>query len=308
MAQPSNNVNKGLSILEWTSKLVPQGALVTGARTGWRLAWQTMVRELAPQDQTGSYARPTAAFDEEVYEKLSPGYRGRCTAPLLMDKKLMKPVSTESSSIVRMLSQLQLPGTTDADLYPPQLQQQIDSMNEKVYRSINNGVYRCGFSTSQAGYDAAVGELHQLMAQLDQQLGQTRFLLGDRFTEADLRLFPTICRFDAVYAGIFRCGRRRVADYPNIQAWMRDVWQIKIPGGGLQVSDTVDIDACRESYYTNLFPLNPSGIIVSGPTAADLQLNLPAGRGSHDISSMFYQKQQPLTAATAAFKTGGATQ
>lgn len=367
-------VNKGFSVLEWTSKLVPQGALVTGAKTGWRLAWETMVRELAPQDRSGSYTRPANAFNErigapgfpvesgryhlyvgnacpwchrvllalvfsgldrhisvgrladipeqatrggwvfqpgpdpvsgardlwEVYDKLSPGYRGRCTAPLLIDKKSMRPVSNESSDIVRMLGQLQLPGASGVELYPQQLQQQIDALNAKVYRCINNGVYRAGFATSQAGYDAAVGEMHGLMQELEQQLGQSRFLLGDRFTEADLRLFPTIVRFDAAYAGLFRCGRRRVADYPNLQGWMRDVWQIKVPGSSMQVLDTVDVDGCRRSYYSSLFPLNPSGIIPSGPTAADLQLDLPANRGSHAPGAVFYMKEAAAAAATGA--------
>eukprot|EP00879_Flechtneria_rotunda_P013287 GHRR01013875.1.p1 GENE.GHRR01013875.1~~GHRR01013875.1.p1 ORF type:complete len:202 (+),score=41.21 GHRR01013875.1:767-1372(+) len=135
---------------------------------------------------------------------MSPGFRGRCTAPLLIDKQTMRPVSNESSSIMRMLGKLQLSGCLGVDLYPQHLQQQIDQLNDQVYRAINNGVYRAGFSTSQAGYDAAVGEMHQLMARLDQQLTNQRFLLGDRCTEADLRLFPTICRFDAVYAGIFK--------------------------------------------------------------------------------------------------------
>lgn len=367
-------VNKGFSVLEWTSKLVPQGALVTGAKTGWRLAWETMVRELAPQDRSGSYTRPANAFNErigapgfpvesgryhlyvgnacpwchrvllalvfsgldrhisvgrladipeqatrggwvfqpgpdpvtgardlwEVYDKLSPGYRGRCTAPLLIDKKSIRPVSNESSDIVRMLGQLQLPGASGVELYPQQLRPQIDAMNDKVYRCINNGVYRAGFATSQAGYDAAVGEMHGLLQEVEQQLGQSRFLLGDRFTEADLRLFPTIVRFDAAYAGLFRCGRRRVADYPNLQGWMRDVWQIKVPGSSMQVPDTVDVDGCRRSYYSSLFPLNPSGIIPSGPTAADLQLDLPASRGSHEPGAVFYLKE----AAAAAAVTG----
>ncbi|WIA37226.1 hypothetical protein OEZ86_014176 [Tetradesmus obliquus] len=138
------------------------------------------------------------------------------------------------------------------------------------------------------------------MEELEQQLGQSRFLLGDRFTEADLRLFPTIVRFDAAYAGLFRCGRRRVADYPNLQGWMRDVWQIKVPGSSMQVLDTVDVDGCRRSYYSSLFPLNPSGIIPSGPTAADLQLDLPANRGSHEPWAVFYMKE----AAAAAAATG----
>lgn len=370
-------LDKGpLSLLEWTNKLLPQGSLVTGAKAGWNLAWQTMVKELAPQDKTGSYSRPGYAFDNkigspqfpvesghyhvyvgnacpwchrvllvlaltgldqhisvgrladiperatrggwvfdgspdpvtgardlwEVYDKLSPGFRGRCTAPLLIDKKTMRAVSNESSSIVRNLGQLQLPGCHDIDLCPPQLLNQIEQLNDQVYRAINNGVYRAGFATSQAGYDAAVGDMHQLLAVLDQRLAQQRFLLGDRFTEADLRLFPTVCRFDAVYAGIFKCGRRRIADYTHLQAWLRDVWQIVTPGG-MQVRDTVDIDACRVSYYTNLFPLNPGGIIPSGPTAADLQLDLTADRGSSRLEDVCYTRTSAAAATAAAVAT-----
>ncbi|KAF8065797.1 yqjG [Scenedesmus sp. PABB004] len=353
----------GLSLLTWTSKLVPQGALVSGAKAGWRLAWETMVRELAPQDAGGGYARPGYAFDEQigsarfpaesgryhvyvgnacpwcsrvllalavtglsrhvgvgwladvperatrggwifeapdpvtgahdlwgVYDALSPGFRGRCTAPLLIDAaaRPRAAVSNESASIVRMLARLSLPGTPGVELVPAALEAEIDALNDQVYRSVNNGVYRCGFATTQAAYDAAAAELHGALASLDGRLGRTRFLLGDKFTEADLRLFPTIVRFDAVYAGIFRCGRRRVADYANLQAWMRDVWQIKVPGGGLQVSDAIDVDGCRRSYYSNLFPLNPSSIVPSGPTAADLGLDVPAGRGGHALAEVFH--------------------
>jgi putative glutathione S-transferase len=164
-----------------------------------------------------------------------------------------------------------------------------------------------------------------------------------RLTEADVRLLPTVCRFDAVYAGIFKCGQRRVADYPHLQAWLRDMWQIQAPGlmqvhraavscaaaagavaarstraaaapvlrachharpppaqNPAQVRDTVDIDGCRRSYYTNLFPLNPGGIVPSGPTAADLQLDAPAGRGSSALQDVCFMTQPAAAAAAAA--------
>ncbi|KAJ9506260.1 hypothetical protein QJQ45_014132 [Haematococcus lacustris] len=217
----------------------------------------------------------------EVYDSASPGFKGRCTAPLLVDKVTRRIVSNESADIMRMLNTLHLPGCTSVDLVPEQLRSEIDALNEQtssgitlqMYESINNGVYRSGFSTSQAAYDAVQQELFQALDAVELRLSRSRFLLGDLLTEADLRLFPTIVRFDAVYAIIFRCCKRRISDYPHLQSWMRDMWQLEVPGSLDQVRDTVDIDAARRSYFGNLFPLNASGIIPSGPTAADLQLD-----------------------------------
>lgn len=368
-------VDKGFSLLEWTSKLVPQGALVTGAKQGWRLAWQAMVRELAPQDSGGGYSRPQYAFDDvigspqypavagryhlyvgnacpwchrcllalavrgvsgavtvtrlldeperatrggwvmppggdpvfgakdlwEVYDRGSPGFKGRCTAPLLVDKATRRLISNESASIVRQLGEADLPGANGVDLYPEALRSQIDDLNGWIYPAVNNGVYRCGFATTQAAYDAASSQLHAALEKIDGILAGSRFLIGDRFTEADLCLFPTIARFDATYSGLFRCGRRRVADYQHLQGWMRDVHQIKVPGGGMQVCDAFDVDEARRSYYSNLFPLNPSGIVPSGPTAADLRLDAPHGRGSSAaLEDVFWLKPQRAAAAAAA--------
>jgi len=229
----------------------------------------------------------------EVYDRLQPGWRGRCTAPLLVDRITRKALSNESSNIVVLLGALQLPGGNRVELRPGQLVKQIDELSDKIYSAINNGVYRAGFSTSQEAYDRVMSEMLSCLDDLEDRLSRSRFLLGDKFTEADLRLYPTIVRFDAVYAGIFRCGRRTIrGDYPNLQAWMRDVYQIKMPGGGLQVSDTIDVDAARHSYYTSLFPLNPSGIVPAGPTAADLGLGLPHGRGGSGAGTqdIFYLK------------------
>jgi putative glutathione S-transferase len=117
--------------------------------------------------------------------------------------------------------------------------------------------------------------------------------LKKSLTEADLRLFPTVARFDAVYASLFRCGRKRIADYPHLYAWARDVHQIKVPGGGLQVSDltTFDLDAARRSYFTNLFPLSPSGIVPAGPTMAELAFGAPHGRGSGALEDVFWLRE-----------------
>mmetsp|Transcript_1741 Transcript_1741/g.4385 ORF Transcript_1741/g.4385 Transcript_1741/m.4385 type:complete len:426 (+) Transcript_1741:121-1398(+) len=216
----------------------------------------------------------------EVYETASPGFRGRCTAPLLVDASTRRIVSNESADIVRMIGASQMPGTTSVDLYPSHLRGQIDELNDKVYRSVNNGVYRSGFSTSQQAYDAVQREMFSTLDDLEARLSQSRFLLGDRLTEADIRLLPTISRFDAVYASIFKCNKKRIMDYPNLSAWLRDMWQIKVDGSSLQVCDTLDIDAARHSYHSSLFPLNPSGIVPFGPTQADLNLEEPHGRGS----------------------------
>jgi len=224
-----------------------------------------------------------------VYEACSPGFRGRCTAPLLVDGVAKRIVCNESADLVRMLNEVRgLPGDNGVDLYPAALRGEIDITNDLTYRTINNGVYCCGFATTQAAYDAAAAELGASMAALDARLASRRFLCGERFTEADLRLFPTIARFDAVYAGIFKCGARRVADLPHLGAWMRDVHQLRVPGGGLQVADALDVDAARRSYYTNLFPLNPGLIVPSGPTAADLRLDAPPGRGSQRFEDVFH--------------------
>ncbi|KAI8473027.1 MAG: putative glutathione S-transferase [Monoraphidium minutum] len=229
----------------------------------------------------------------EVYDKGSPGFKGRCTAPLLVDKAGRRLVCNESASLVPQLAALELPGANAVELRPAALAAAIDDLNDWIYPSINNGVYRCGFATSQAAYDRAAAELHGALARADAILADSRFLAGDRFTEADLRLFPTVVRFDAVYAAIFRAGQRRVADYPHLEAWMRDVHQIR-------VADTVDVDECRRSYYTNLFPLNPSGIIPSGPTAADLRLDAPHGRGGGSLEEVFHLRQAAAVAGGGA--------
>ncbi|MEW5299857.1 MAG: hypothetical protein WDW36_002831 [Sanguina aurantia] len=218
----------------------------------------------------------------EVYDTASPGFRGRCTAPLLLDKQTRRIVCNESSDILRMLNRLQLPGATHVDLYPEALHGQIDELNDMIYEDINNGVYRSGFATTQAAYDDAQTGLYRALGEVEARLSKTRFLLGDKCTECDVRLYPTIARFDAVYATIFKCSRKRISDYPHLTIWLKDMYQIK-------VSDTLDVDAARRSYSTNLFPLNPSGIIPSGPTAADLHLDDPVQRGSRELTDMFHQ-------------------
>jgi putative glutathione S-transferase len=233
----------------------------------------------------------------EVYDACSVdtgGYKGRCTAPLLVDTKTRRIVCNESAAIVRNLNEISFPSRGGRgsggggereeswiDLYPEHLVQEIDALNEKTYESVNNGVYKSGFATTQEAYDTAQRALWSTLDELDTLLSTQRFLTGEYFTEADLRLFPTAVRFDAVYNVIFKCSAKRWSDFPNLHAWLLDCAALPLPvnsdgSGGGTLADTVDVDDCRRSYFTQLFPLNPGGIVASGPTAA--QLGLKGGR------------------------------
>jgi putative glutathione S-transferase len=158
----------------------------------------------------------------------------------------------------------------DGDLYPDDLQGEIDSWNELTYNTINNGVYRAGFSNSQAAYDVAVREVFQTLDKLEARLSENRYLCGDRFTEADVRLFPTMIRFDVAYFGAFKCNIRRLMDYPNLWAYTREIYQM--PG----VADTVDLDVYKRGYYSKSPQRNPSGIVPLGPL---IDPTIPHGRG-----------------------------
>jgi glutathionyl-hydroquinone reductase len=213
----------------------------------------------------------------------SGSFTGRCTAPLLVDTNSRQIVSNESSDIVRLLIQFykrkrQQHSMTNLDPVPPlmdllpsELQTEIDVMNEWIYRLVNNGVYRCGFSTTQYGYDIACQDVREGLQRCETQLQLTQaFMCGSNFTEVDLRLLPTILRFDGVYGPLFRAGGSHLrikSDYPAMQQWLVRCWTI-IPG----VRESIDLpDACS-SYYRQLFPLNPSGIVPFPVTAQDLGL------------------------------------
>jgi glutathionyl-hydroquinone reductase len=213
----------------------------------------------------------------ELYDRLSAGgsYTGRCTAPLLVDKKAKSIVSNESADIVRFLNRLSQrradssTATPAIDLYPPELAAEIDAVNDWVYELLNNGVYRCGFATSQAAYDRASKDVRLGLGRCDSTLSQRPFLAGDRFTEADLRLLPTILRFDGAYGPLFRAGGAhvRIQSYPNLHRWLVRCWE-DVPG----VQGSIDLpDACS-SYFRQLFPLNPGGIVPSPVTLQDLGL------------------------------------
>lgn len=387
--------NRGFGLLEWLGPVVPQGALVTGVKTGWREAHRAMVRELAPQSPEGAYVRPAYAFDgvisptpgvagaphppepdryvayvgnacpwchrvtltialrglgdvvrvvrmtddaerasrggwvfergvpssrdpvfdapdlRVVYDRATSGrpefpdgYRGRCTAPLLLDAVSRRPVSNESADIVRMLDAADFqkqssanyrrvdptPSSSETDddppgrvrLYPAHLAEEIDGWNARTYAGVNDGVYRCGFATGQAAYERAASKVASTLDELDARLATRRFLCGDKVTEADARLFPTIVRHDAVYATLFKCQKRRVADLPNLSAWMRDVYLL--PG----VAETVDVRGYLTSYFGQLFPLNPGGIVPTGPLEADLGLGQDPKRGGYSRHEVFW--------------------
>jgi len=207
-----------------------------------------------------------AADLKAVYDACTPGgYTGRCTAPLLVDLKTSTIISNESADIIRMLNSLRLPASGRVvDLYPPELAAGIDATNAWTYELINNGVYRAGFATQQKAYERAEADVHAGWARCDEALSKARFLCGDAVTEADVRLLPTAARFDGVYASFFRCGRKLIrADYPHVARWLSEMLALDP-----SVSSTFDLVGARRSYYTNLFPLNPGGIVPAGPELA----------------------------------------
>ncbi len=202
----------------------------------------------------------------ELYQLSQAGYKGRCTVPILWDESTNTIVNNESAEIIELLNSEfnQYAQHSDVDLYPTEHKQQIDQWNEKIYQTVNNGVYRCGFAQTQQAYDAACQELFSTLDEVDQVLAHNRYLCGDFLTLADVRLFTTLFRFDIVYYGLFKCNLRRIADYNNLGAYLRDLYQL--PG----VAATCDLESVKQDYYGNLFPLNPGGIIPLGPDIASL--------------------------------------
>lgn len=340
---PSLNLDKGFNLLETASKVVPQGKIVGTVKETWKFAWKRMMAELAPQDRTGSYQRPSYSFvgkigtpeypDEpgryhvylgnpcpwchrvrlvlalrdispqevgstmlvddpvkasrggwifssrdpdpvancrdlrELYDLLSPGYKGRCTAPLLVDTKTRTIISNESADIVRQVGQATFQSSKERiDLYPAELQKEIDEINDWVYTQLSNGCYQCGFSTTQAAYNEASLKVQTGLERCEAILSKQDFLCGSSFTEADLRLLPTALRFDGVYAPLFKASLLRIRDYTKLHAWLVRCWSMK------GVPDTIDLADANASYYKQLFPLNPGGIIPGPVTAASLGL------------------------------------
>lgn len=199
-------------------------------------------------------------FMHQRYTADTPDYTGRVTVPVLWDKKLKRIVSNESAEIIRMFNSA-FDGLTgnDLDFYPAPLRSEIDALNERIYPAVNNGVYRAGFATSQQAYEEAFDEVFAELDHLEQVLDANRYLSGEYLTEADIRLFTTMIRFDAVYHGHFKCNLRRIADYPNLSNWLRELYQW--PG----IAETVDFQHIKNHYYGSHKTINPTGVVPKGP-------------------------------------------
>jgi putative glutathione S-transferase len=212
--------------------------------------------------QTGSTgdALDGHTFMYQRYLADTPDYTGRVTVPVLWDKKLKRIVSNESSEIIRMFNSAfdELTGNR-LDLYPEALRPEINRLNDRIYPAVNNGVYRAGFATSQGAYEEAFDEVFAELDALEKLLSEKRYLSGEYLTEADMRLFTTLIRFDAVYHGHFKCNLRRIADYPNLSNWLREMYQL--PG----VASTVDFVHIKHHYYASHATINPTGVVPKGP-------------------------------------------
>ncbi len=215
----------------------------------------------------------------ELYQKLSPGYSGRSTVPMLWDTVSQTIVNNESSELILNFNSAFNAFATNPqlDLYPPELQESIEEWNTQIYTAVNNGVYRCGFARTQAAYAEACQTLFAMLDQINQALGTQRYLGGDQITLADIRLFTTLIRFDLVYYSLFRCNQRRIQDYPHLYAYLRDLYQH--PG----MAETCDLEAVKRGYYSSLFPLNPGGLVPVGPDLSYLQI--PSDRVSQAVRS-----------------------
>jgi putative glutathione S-transferase len=196
----------------------------------------------------------------QIYARADPAYSGRVTVPVLWDKRQQTIVSNESSEIIRMLnSAFDEWADAELDFYPERSRAEIDRINALVYPAVNNGVYRAGFATTQAAYEEAFRDLFAALDSLEERLAGQRYLVGERITEADWRLFTTLVRFDPVYVGHFKCNLRRIADYPNLSNYLRDLYQV--PG----VAQTVNLHHIKAHYYGSHRTINPTGIVPVGP-------------------------------------------
>ena len=210
-------------------------------------------------------------FAHQIYTRADPTYSGRVTVPILWDKAQNTIVSNESSEIIRMLNSAfdGLTGNND-DYWPEEMRDAIEEVNARIYSTVNNGVYKSGFATSQAAYDDAVHALFDSLDWLEERLSTHRYLMGDRITEADWRLFTTLIRFDPVYHLHFKCNRKRIVDYPNLWAYTRELYQW--PG----VAETVNMAHIVRHYHYSHESINPHRIIPINPV---IDYDAPHGRG-----------------------------
>jgi putative glutathione S-transferase len=211
-----------------------------------------------------------AHYLHEIYTAADPRYSGRVTVPVLWDRKTRTIVNNESSEIIRMLnSSFDAFATEKADFHPAGLHARIDEINGRIYTTVNNGVYRAGFATTQEAYDEAVAVLFDTLDWLESWLSERRWLMRDRFTEADIRLFTTLLRFDLVYYGHFKCNVRRLVDYPNLWGFTREICQMR------DVAPTIRVDHIKAHYYMSQPSVNPTRIVPAGP---DIDFTIPHGR------------------------------
>jgi putative glutathione S-transferase len=250
-------------------------AMISVSVTHWLMAEQGW--GFAPGEGVIPDPLFNSRYLHEVYTRAEAKYTGRVTVPVLWDRHTQTIVNNESAEIIRMFgSAFDACGAKPGDYYPAPLRAEIDAANARVYDTLNNGVYKCGFATSQTAYEEALAPLFETLDWLEERLGQSRFMFGDALTEADVRLFTTLVRFDSVYAGHFKCNLRRLTDYRNLWAYTRDLYQW--PG----VAPTVNFLHIKRHYYMSHRNINPSGIVPVGPL---LDFDQPAERGK-EISKL----------------------
>eukprot|EP01087_Luapelamoeba_hula_P005248 TRINITY_DN15321_c0_g1_i1.p1 TRINITY_DN15321_c0_g1~~TRINITY_DN15321_c0_g1_i1.p1 ORF type:complete len:379 (-),score=55.37 TRINITY_DN15321_c0_g1_i1:122-1141(-) len=209
----------------------------------------------------------------QLYQLDNPEYVGRYTVPVLWDTETKKIVNNESSELVQMFNTEfnAFAKRPEFDLRPAALVERIDALNTWMYETINNGVYKCGFAISQSAYESAFKVLFTTLDETEEKLSHSRYLAGSELTEADIRLFVTIVRFDPVYVGHFKCNNKRIVDYPNLWNWVRDVYQY--PG----IKETVNMHHIKNHYYGSHPTINPTGVVPVGP---DVDFDLPHNRAS----------------------------
>ena len=214
-------------------------------------------------------------FMRQVYTAADPGYTGRVTVPVLWDREKATIVKNESSEIIRMFNHaFDAFGDGSVDFYPADLRDAIEDINHLIYETVNNGVYRCGFAATQPAYEDAFDALFETLDDLEALLSGQSYLIGERLTEADWRLFTTLVRFDSVYHGHFKCNKRRVVDYPNLWGYVRQLYQA--PG----VAETVDMDHIKRHYYMSHTSINPTRVVPKGP---EIDFTTPHGRAGKEF-------------------------
>ncbi len=238
---------------------------IPGLKTqGWTYEANPAFPECLPDTVNGFH------YLHEAYTASDAHYTGKVTVPTLWDKKTRRVVNNESAEIIRMLNgEFRGIAGDDTDYYPQELRAEIDRLNELIYKTVNNGVYRCGFARSQAAYESAYDALFATLDELEARLGRQRYLVGHQLTEADWRLFPTLARFDVAYNSLFKCNRQRIADYPNLLNYMSELYQV--PG----IAATVKARHYVINYWS-IARLNPTGII---PKGTPVEYTQPHNRG-----------------------------